>query len=501
MTLHSKRSMQRSAPLVALFLLCASAHAQAPAANAPAPAPESTTPAPESATPAPESPPVLALPGTEPDAGTSPENAQPAPPPPPAPVSATGTGLLAQPAAEAGGVVPVESLLPVQPPAPGADVAPGDPFGDAGGVGLGGITLRVLLQTRYTGTFAPDSDNPRASYAARDDNRVHDGDGFGLNRFFVRIGADPLPQLGFKAIVDFAELVNDNADSAVKQAYATIRPVPKRFEITAGMFKLPYSTLELDPSARFELADFGEADDLVKDLGFAGRDLGVQVLAAPLSKAKWLRVSAGTFRGHAHDEHASPFGAIGGRVETKPLKGLRIGADVVGMPRTLTYLRPFDRSSKDVLPNPPDPLYPRAQQWRKGVAYSGDVGYQHKRFAIRGEVMYGDRVDTYTSYGAKTFAGAWAVVSYRIPIGSIRLMPALRAGLLDADRQHDVGLRRELSAGLNMLFLEGARLLLDVTRTDVQSQSPLLDQPKPLQDPPYYELDHTRVVLQLQVQI
>ena len=52
-----------------------------------------------------------------------------------------------------------------------------------------------------------------------------------------------------------------------------------------------------------------------------------------------------------------------------------------------------------------------------------------------------------------------------------------------------------------MLFLERARFLIDVTRTDVQSQSPLLDQPKPLSDPPYYELDHTRVVAQLQVEI
>jgi hypothetical protein len=454
--------------------------------------------------PAAESAPDSPAPGTDgvpvvTDAPAAPPPpAVPAPsevPPPPGPAAAP-------PAPSTGDPFPPEVIEPVTLRPPGADVAPGDPFGDAGGgVGFGMVTLRVLLQARYTATFAPPSHNPRASYAVREDHEVLDGDGYSLNRVFVRIGADPIPELGFKAIIDFAELIDDDADDAVKQAYATLRPLPKRFEITAGMFKLPYSILELDPSARFELADFGEADELVKDLGFAGRDIGVQLMAAPLAKSKWLRVSAGVFRGHAHDEHASPFGAIGGRLESKPLKGLRIGADVVGFPRTLTYLRPFETSGKDVLPDPPDPLYPRAQQWQKGVAYSADVGYERKRFVVRGEVMYGDRVDTFTRYGAETFAAVWGIAAYRFPVGPVQLMPALRAGLLDADRQHDVGLRRELSAGLTMLFLERARFLIDVTRTDVQADSPLLDQPKPLQDPPYYELDHTRVVAQLQVEI
>ena len=41
--------------------------------------------------------------------------------------------------------------------------------------------------------------------------------------------------------------------------------------------------------------------------------------------------------------------------------------------------------------------------------------------------------------------------------------------------------------------------MLDVTHTDVQADSPLLDQPKPLPEDPYLELDNLRLAGQLQV--
>ena len=70
----------------------------------------------------------------------------------------------------------------------------GDPFGDdAGGVSAGALSLRVLLQTRYGQTFAKPSQNARPGYALREDVLVHDGDGFDLQRFFLRLGADPMP--------------------------------------------------------------------------------------------------------------------------------------------------------------------------------------------------------------------------------------------------------------------------------------------------------------------
>ena len=83
----------------------------------------------------------------------------------------------------------------------------------------------------------------------------------------------------------------------------------------------------------------------------------------------------------------------------------------------------------------------------------------------------------------------------------MQLMPALRAEWLDGDREHKIGLRRELSAGLTVILSKSARVLFDVTRTDVEKDSPLLDQPLPLQVPPYLELNQTRTVGQLQVEM
>jgi hypothetical protein len=280
-----------------------------------------------------------------------------------------------------------------------------------------------------------------------------------------------------------------------------LRPVPAHLEIAAGVLKLPYSTLELDASADYELADFGEADDLVKDLGFAGRDIGAELMAAPLHKPKYLMLTAGVFAGHAHGEADSPLGAVGARIESKPLKGLRLGADFVAHPETVTYLRPFETSGKNLLPNPPDPLYPREQQWQKGWAWSADARYERQRLMLRAEVMEGDRVDVFSRYGAEKFGAVWALAAYRFRLGPAELMPAARIEFLDGDWEHAVGLRRELSLGLTLLYPEHVRLLFDVTRSDVQNHSPLLDQPKPLSDPPYMALDYTRFVTQLQVQI
>ena len=144
----------------------------------------------------------------------------------------------------------------------------------------------------------------------------------------------------------------------VKQAYATLRPIRKHLHVSAGVIKLPFSILELDPIARYELADVGPADALVKDLGFGGRDVGVEVMVAPLPEPETIRLTLGAYRGHAHDEHASPAGAFGGRLETRPVKSMRLGIDFVDLPYTVAYQNPFDTSKKHVLPNPPDPSFP-----------------------------------------------------------------------------------------------------------------------------------------------
>lgn len=404
---------------------------------------------------------------------------------------------------------PKREVAEEQPPDAAADdegmrdAFTGDPFGDGGGAAsgtsLGNISLRVLLQTRYRHTFARKSHNPRAGYALREDVLVRDGDGFDLSRLFLRLGADPLPELGFKAILDFAKL--NNPENVLKQAYVSVRPLPKRVEIAAGVLKLPYSTMELDPIARFELSDLGGTDDLIKNLGFGGRDVGVELMVAPLPKRKLLRASLGAFEGHAKDEHASPLGAIGARLESHPLKGLRLGLDAMGMPTSQDYERPFDTSGKDVLPLPYDPLYPREQRWAAGKAYSADVSYSRHHVTLRAEGLLGDRVDVAERYGARSFWAIWGLLAYDLRVGRLRAKPALRVEWLDLDREHRVGRRRELAFGVGFPYKKRLRILVDVKRTDVQKGTPVIESPKPLPAVPYFDLSSTRVTAQLQVEL
>ncbi|HYP88808.1 MAG TPA: hypothetical protein VEQ59_11655 [Polyangiaceae bacterium] len=376
----------------------------------------------------------------------------------------------------------------------------GDPFGDdVGGATFAGLSFRALLQTRYRHTYAQPSHNTRPGYAVREDTLARDGDGFDLQRLFLRVAAEPSPRLGFKAILDFSKL--SNPENVLKQAYVSVRPVPKRVELAVGVLKLPYSTMELDAIARFELSDLGSTDDFIKNLGFAGRDVGAELMVAPLSKPKLLRISLGAFRGHAKDEQASPLGAIGARIESKPLKGLRVGIDVVGMPTTRDYKRALATSSKDVLPSPTDPLYPREQRYAAGKAYSADVTFDRHHLMLRGEALLGDRVDYDERYGARSFWAAWALAAYDLHLGGFRCTPVLRAEWLDTDRDHDVGRRRELSAGVSFPYEKQLRFLVDVRRTDVQGGSPVVDSPKPLPAVPYFDRDSTRISAQLQLEL
>jgi hypothetical protein len=376
---------------------------------------------------------------------------------------------------------------------------PGDPWGDVDGTNL--ISLRALFQTRYSSTFAEESQSSRESYQVREDYLAQQGDGWSIHRMFVRLSSDPIRYLGFKAVFDMAELISNDPENSVKQVYATLSPLPGRVELVVGVFKLPVSILELDPSSRYEFASFGPANKLLGDLGFAGRDLGLQLLVAPLPKKKRLRLSAGVFQGHAENEHDSPAGAVAGRAEYKPMKSLRFGADAVYHPRALTYDRPFNTSDNDVLPNPPDPLYPAQKRWDKGGAYSVDARFKKKGFMLRCEFIYGDRIDIDRRYEARRFWSAWGIFAYGFDAGPLKLIPAVRAEWLDTDPDHGNGMYRTLSGSVSAVFLSRARVLLDVTHTGVEPNTPLFDQPKPLQAMPYMALDNLRVTAQLQLEL
>jgi hypothetical protein len=385
---------------------------------------------------------------------------------------------------------------------PQPEVFEGDAWGDeAPNLRAGPLSFRMLLQGRHRSTFARHSRDARPDYAEREDVLLRDDDGFALQRVYLRIAAEPSPWLKVKTLIDLAKLGGARVSNVVKQAYVELRPIPERVELAVGVFKVPYSIIELDPVARYELSELGDTDDLIEALGFGGRDVGIEVMVAPLPKPKWLRVLLGTFRGHARNEQASPFGTLAARLESKPFKGLRIGVDMSAMPRATDYKRLLDTADREVLPDPPDLLFPREERWASGSAYSADISYSRHRFAARVEGLMGDRVDIDRRYGARSYGAAWALVAYRMKVGPLGVMPAARAEWLDLDRDSDYGGRLSLTLGVSLLYKKNVRLVIDVTHTDVQENTPFVEQPEPLPLYPYLDVDHTRLVAQLQVEI
>ena len=449
-------------------------------------------------------PPASAAPASAPPAGTpvgsTPVGSTPLANTPPRSAAPDGTPL-GQTAPDAPGSIEPNNV-DVGADDEGEEVSlPGDPFGDTASAGL--ISIRTLFQARYVSTFSESSHSERASYRVREENLDQQNDGYEINRLFLRLGSDPSKYLGFKTVLDFAELISNDPEDVVKQAYASLRPIPQRLEFTVGIFKLPFSTLELDASSRYEFSDFGSANKLTGDIGFSGRDLGVQLIGSPLKKAKRLRLTLGVFRGHSHDEHDSPAGVVAARIESKPNKHWRLGADIVHHTQSVTYNQPFSTSNKDELPNPSDPLYPYAKTWLKGQAMSADVRYKKKSLMVRGEGQYGDRIDHDARYGAETWFAAWGLIAYRVEVtDTVRLLPAVRFEWFDADLEHkDRGVQQQLSFATTVLFWDRVRFMVEATRVHVEPNTPVLNQPKPLQVDPYLALSHTRLIAQLQLEL
>jgi len=73
---------------------------------------------------------------------------------------------------------------------------------------------------------------------------------------------------------------------------------------------------------------------------------------------------------------------------------------------------------------------------------------------------------------------AWMIAAIRIPLGMPVLMPTARVEWLDADREHPIGQRFLYTGALNLDLTDKVRLLLDVSRTEVQTGSfPLSNAP------------------------
>jgi Phosphate-selective porin O and P len=424
----------------------------------------------------------------------------------------TGLAFIVAPAARADPSAPAAfapaapaELSATQPESPldnGRAKAEGDESFGGDTSGAGTYSIRTLVQTRVQSTFArvgsevqqrvrDEVGDPKFAQDALDylEARKRDDDGFRLNRVFLRATAQPSEFFGAKLLVDFAELVNGKEKKALKLAFAELTPV-SAFAVSVGYFKIPFSLLELLPVADFELAESGPTDSLLKDLGFAGRDVGLMLSLAPLRKKRHLRVHAGMFGGDAHGAAGGRApGMLAARLASRPIKALRLGADFAWRPLAIA-----DRDGAVVAP-----------KYDPGRAVSVDAIIDlTKLVQLRSEWILGDRTDVDVNVPeiirrrgqARSFMSAWVLVAARIPLGESSLIPAARCEWLDLDREHDQGGIFYTSFGVNLDVTPNVRLLVDLSHRSVQPGTK-----DPQRTTGDYDIDATSLVGQLQVKL
>ena len=347
------------------------------------------------------------------------------------------------------------------------------------------ITFRTLLQVRQTQTSGASGSTAEKDYAQQ-------FDGWHLQRMFLRAATRPTSWMEGKILADFAEAWNGSPKKLLKLAYADI-DLHERVHLRVGLQKLPMSLLELLPIAEFELADLGAVDDLIKDTGFGGRDVGATLRVDPLPKARWLRLSAGAFSGDAVGTDASLAPLLGFRAESHPWKHLSAGIDWLWRRHATTA--PAGSPTKYI---------------DAGSAGSADISLHWKPVEVRAELVWGDRTDARYRLDpvggeARSYLGAWLIAVGRIKLGKVIVRPVARCEVLDADREHASG-RRTLISGALDVDVGPVRVVLDVSQRLLQPGSVPLGQQ--VQGDvqggvwrPWSEVGSTRVVLQLQVAI
>ena len=350
---------------------------------------------------------------------------------------------------------------PKQPPSEAPPAERGDEFGGAT-TSREAFSLRMLLQTRYRVTAPEQGDLSGLIYEqVRSDERENDG--LRVQRAYLRVTATPTPTLTAKLTADFAELLYNNEDNTLKRASVELTPT-KALRLEAGFFKIPFSLLELISTAELEYADDGPLDDLIKDLGIAGRDVGVMLSVAPLERPRWLRLEVGAFNGN--NEQAQPYsgpGLYAARISSRPLSELRLGADCAFRPRAVDVWN--------------DETLRYQERFTSGSACSTDAQLALKPFAIRAEFITGRRTDSpvlavqnSSLIGEdRNFMGVWGVASYRLKLRrKMALTPALRVEWMDEDRLDPAGENTFISATMTLDFSDSTRLLFDLTRSESQ---------------------------------
>jgi hypothetical protein len=237
----------------------------------------------------------------------------------------------------------------------------------------------------------------------------------------------------------------------------------QRLTLRLGLTEIPFSLFELVHDPGLELAEKGPAHELLEHLGFAGSDVGMIAGIAPFREKSWLDLQAGFVGGLAAgaQRYTGP-GLLVARALTEPVAAIRLGAGIAWRPRPVDDWLEEQRF--------------RYQIYDRGVAYGVDGTVSLGNLQVRLEWLAGDRSDNDVDTprllrrgDARSFQSAWGMAAYRLPLGDMALIPAIRGEWLDTDREHDdAGGIIHLSAALSLDFAQRWRLLWELSQHYVQ---------------------------------
>ena len=191
---------------------------------------------------------------------------------------------------------------------------------------------------------------------------------------------------------------------SLKDAYLKVTLDPA-LQLVAGQAHRPFSVITMTSSTRIlpiergarirGVEDDWDEFNLVSELGYADRDVGLQVQGQPRGAPLGLSYAAGYFNGPARDEAGSESSyQLAARVGVEPVKNVRVAA--------AWSSRHFGYESEDV---------PGETFLRRGNAFQADVevGSHAPGFHAIGEVAAGD-FDPLTD---RRFVGAQAWLAFR----------------------------------------------------------------------------------------
>ncbi|HEX2205021.1 MAG TPA: porin [Longimicrobium sp.] len=199
---------------------------------------------------------------------------------------------------------------------------------------------------------------------------------------------------------------------SLKDAYLRVTLDPA-LQLVAGKAHRPFSTITITSSTRILPVERGvrirgvdndwDEFNLVADLGYADRDVGLQLQGQPRGAPLGLSYAAGYFNGPARDEAGSESSyQLAARIGVQPAKDLRVAA--------AWSSRHFGYES-DVVPG--ETFLRRGNAWQADV----EIGSHAPGFHAVGEVAMGD-FDPLTD---RRFVGAQAWLAFRTDTVSAKI--------------------------------------------------------------------------------